>query len=534
MDPKSKVYGDADPAYTHKVVGEFAGNDTLDSIATLTAKRTAGENVGTYDVTYVVTMKNTNYVVTVVSSTLTITAETEVTVEDILGATYTGSEIKPAVVVKANGKVLDASEYTVTYTNNVNVGTATVKVTVGGNYNAVIEKSFAISAKSLDGAVISGVEDKEYTGSAITQDVVVTLDGKTLVEGTDYVVTYKNNVNVGVATVVVTGKGNYAGKVSKEFTVIKTVDENVYRLFGDDRYGTAYQVALTLKEKLGVDKFDTVVIASGMNFADALSGTYLANKYNAPILMTDSKDKNVAQLKAFINEHAVKGAKVYILGGNAAVKNNVDKALKGYDVKRLAGATRYETNLEILKEVGVGNETIIVATGMNFADSLSASATGLPILLVDKSLSKAQTQYLKSAGQHSYVIAGGTAAVSEKVEKQMEAFGQVERLAGSMRYQTSVMIAERFFNNPDYAVVALATNFPDGLSGGALAYALDAPMLLTNKDANNYKITSAYSKENDIHYGYVLGGSGLVTDKAVSSVFSMDGNRKIVVKKYGK
>ena len=73
--------------------------------------------------------------------------------------------------------------------------------------------------KHSDKLSIAGITDKTYTGSAITQTLTVTFGGKTLVEGTDYSVSYSNNVNVGTANVTVTGIGAYKGSVSKTFKI---------------------------------------------------------------------------------------------------------------------------------------------------------------------------------------------------------------------------------------------------------------------------------------------------------------------------
>ena len=74
-------------------------------------------------------------------------------------------------------------------------------------------------AKHSDKLTISGITDKTYTGSAITQTLSVSYNGKTLTEGTDYTVTYSNNTNVGTANVIVTGIGAYKGSVTKTFKI---------------------------------------------------------------------------------------------------------------------------------------------------------------------------------------------------------------------------------------------------------------------------------------------------------------------------
>ena len=272
--------------------------------------------------------------------------------------------------------------------------------------------------------------------------------------------------------------------------------------------------------------FDSIIIASGKNFADALAGSYLAAKKNAPILMTDGK--NSTAIKTYIINNVTAGGTVYILGGTAAVSDKVLSGLTGYTVKRLAGKDRYATNLEILKESGVTNEEIIVATGTGFADSLSASASGKPILLVGKKLSKEQKAYLASVQTQQYYVIGGTSAVSAALAKEVEAYGAVKRIGGSTRYQTSVMVAEQFFNDATSAVVAYGRNYPDGLCGGPLAYTLRAPLILTEngKEAD----AAAYTKARNIKVGIMLGGSGLVSDKTTQKIFGLANANEIVVK----
>lgn len=303
---------------------------------------------------------------------------------------------------------------------------------------------------------------------------------------------------------------------------VQKMELSLCRLSGADRCATAYAAADALKDLLGVEKFDNIIIASGSNFADALAGSYLAKVKNAPILlyMYKSEQQNVS----YIAENLAPGGTVYILGGPAAVPERVDSQLKGYTVKRLAGNTRYDTNLEILEEAGVNGEEILVATGRNFADSLSASATGLPILLVDsnKSLSDAQKAYLAAHSDSAYTILGGTAAVSEKMAAAIEsAVGKKpDRVYGERREDTSVLIAQRYFDAPQTVLVAYSRNFPDGLCGGPVAYAAGAPLLLTRAGAES--IAAEYIKAENIQAGAVLGGPAALSHATAEKVFGRD------------
>ena len=321
---------------------------------------------------------------------------------------------------------------------------------------------------------------------------------------------------VQAATVLSFGK---RGEVCVECGHLYEGELTLCRLSGADRCATAYAAADALKDLLGVKKFDNIIIASGSNFADALAGSYLAKVKNAPILlyMYKSEQQNVS----YIANNLKSGGTVYILGGTAAVPARVESQLKGYTVKRLAGDTRYDTNLKILEEAGVNGEEILVSTGRNFADSLSASATGLPILLVDsnKSLSAAQKAYLAAHSDSAYTILGGTAAVSEKMASAIEsAIGKkVDRVYGERREDTSVLVAQRYFDAPQTALVAYSRNFPDGLCGGPVAYAAGAPLLLTRAGAES--IAAEYIKAEHIEAGAVLGGTAAVSHATTEKVF---------------
>ena len=303
--------------------------------------------------------------------------------------------------------------------------------------------------------------------------------------------------------------------ISLKNITVNIKDTSAKRISGKTRYETSFKTAEVFQEKLGGKKFNNVIIASGTNFADALSGSYLAYVKNAPIIMTNGK--NAQDVKAYIKDNLKKGGTVYILGGTAAVPEGVGCGLKDYTVKRLSGATRYETNLEILKEAGVSGREILVCTGKNFADSLSGSAAKRPILLVPGYLSGKQKSFLSSLSGNEFYILGGTAAVSSAMESAIGQYGTVQRIGGATRYETSVLIAETFFDSPKSLVLAYSNNFPDGLCGGPLAMSMDAPLILTC--TGREAAAKAYAESNGIYEGIVLGGNILIDDTTVGNIF---------------
>ena len=215
LSPTSYTYDGAakKPAVTVK-----NGTTALTNGTDYTAAYTNNTNAGTATVT--VTGKG-NYVGTI-TATFAINRRSlsDASVSGTSNKTYNGAAQIQNPVVKVGDRTLtNGTDYTLSYSNNTNVGTATVTITGKGNYTGTVSKTFAISAASLAGAEVSGIAGRTYNGSAQTQSPTVKLSGKTLANGTDYTLSYANNTNAGTATVTITGKGNYSGSISKTFTI---------------------------------------------------------------------------------------------------------------------------------------------------------------------------------------------------------------------------------------------------------------------------------------------------------------------------
>ena len=157
-------------------------------------------------------------------------------VSNIADQKYTGKEIKPSFIVTLDGeKLVSGTDYTATYKNNVNVGTATITITGIGEYKGTITKTFKIykessdvtkpttkpeqSKTSLEDSKVSYEENHEYTGEKIEPSVKVVLNDKELNEGKDYKVSYSDNVNVGKGKITITGIGDYEGTINCTFNI---------------------------------------------------------------------------------------------------------------------------------------------------------------------------------------------------------------------------------------------------------------------------------------------------------------------------
>ena len=157
-------------------------------------------------------------------------------IRDIQDQVYTGENLRPEVFVEgflessadvtgagSGGRdvLLSAGlDYEVTYSSNLNVGTALATVVGKGDYQGTLAKGFTILPASLTGATVQG-ETQVYTGYALTPTVTVTLAGKKLVGNQDYLVEYEDNTEVGQAHLLVNGIGNYQGSAEGYFTIVK-------------------------------------------------------------------------------------------------------------------------------------------------------------------------------------------------------------------------------------------------------------------------------------------------------------------------
>ena len=162
-------------------------------------------------------------------------------IASIANQQYTGSALEPKLQVSYGGRQLvENVDYTVRYSNNVEVGTATATITGKGNYSSTKSTTFTIEKKpdgssgntgsggsteptktSISNAAVSGIANQTYTGKALTPKPTVRVGSTTLREGTDYTLSYKNNTIAGTASVIVTGKGSYTGTVTRTFTIVQ-------------------------------------------------------------------------------------------------------------------------------------------------------------------------------------------------------------------------------------------------------------------------------------------------------------------------
>ena len=177
------------------------------------------------------------------------TDKTDISVEPVADQTYTGSAVMPEVVVKDGSKVLTKNvDYTVLYSNNIKVGTASVKITGKGSYEGSYTTNFKIVACAIGQVTCSRIADQTYSGKAIQPTFTLTYKGKTLRKGTDYTVSFKDNVNIGTATVTITGMGNFEGTKEVTFKIVEPSDISVDAIADQTYTGSALKPEVVVKD----------------------------------------------------------------------------------------------------------------------------------------------------------------------------------------------------------------------------------------------------------------------------------------------
>ena len=212
----------------------YTGNELTQTVTVTVNGKTL--TVGTdYTVSDLTGTEPGSYPVTVAGTgnyTGTVTKSFEIAKADISSAEitydagpygYTGKEWKPEVAVSFNDAALTAdTDYTVSYENNINAGTAKIIITgIGDHFTGSTEKTFTINSAEISGCTFAPIADVTYNTNAHTPEVTVAISGRTLEADKDYTVSYASNVNAGTATVTVTGKGNFTGSANTTFTIAK-------------------------------------------------------------------------------------------------------------------------------------------------------------------------------------------------------------------------------------------------------------------------------------------------------------------------
>lgn len=312
------------------------------------------------------------------------------------------------------------------------------------------------------------------------------------------------------------------GRLNAEETILAMADKwnSTVRISGTSRYETAVNVS-----KKGWSSSEKVVLATGVDFPDALSAAPLAAYYGVPLLLTKANTLPSAvkdELKR------LKAKEVILIGGQHAISTQVEKeltnlAISSTKIKRISGANRYATSVNIAKEMA-GTTEAVIATGTSFADALSvapiAGSKKMPILLTKQNaLSPEVKAHLSSKAYKKTYIIGGKGAVSDEAAKTIV---NAVRISGASRYETNSAIIDYFKASIDFSTMYLSTgsNYPDALAGSVMAAKYQAPLILTApKGQNPATVKTVRNQLETVNGIYILGGEGALSTESIKPLF---------------
>ncbi|MCK3711460.1 cell surface protein [Clostridioides difficile] len=308
-----------------------------------------------------------------------------------------------------------------------------------------------------------------------------------------------------------------------------TSNVTVKKLKGADRFETAIKISQS-----GWTKSDTVVIVNGedKSMVDGLTATPLASVKNSPILLSSNEklpQKTVEELKR------LNPSKVIVIGGNNSMPNSVVEAIKAVNskisVQRIGGDTRYQTSINIAKEIDKTNNVskLYIGAGNGEADSLSiASLAGkekTPIVLTQKDgVDNEAEQFIKSNKVSNIYFIGGIEKISNKAIEQVGKIVNKDisnnRVTGQTRQETNAKVIDKFYSQSklDGVVVANQDKLIDALAVGPLAAKNNSPVILATNTLDKSQESSLKGKNSSKLFEVGGGIASSVIDKIKSLI----------------
>ncbi|GAA2238840.1 cell wall-binding repeat-containing protein [Herbiconiux moechotypicola] len=314
-------------------------------------------------------------------------------------------------------------------------------------------------------------------------------DGVQLHTGRNFLYGEPARVQSAAFTIEVSVTGPTGTTVEKaNCTMAVKASPSVTRVAGADRYDQSVELS-----RANFTSSDTVYVASGEKYADALSAAAIAAQHEAPLLLTPGADIP----EGVLSEIERLGAEqVVLVGGEASVSarvvSRIESVRTGLTVTRIGGADRYAVSRNLIAHPEFGareSKRVYIATGANFPDALTASpaaaAFDAPVLLVygpEATLTAQEKATVSRLGAETVAIAGGELSVSAALQHDLEKSYHTVRFGGRDRFEVGAALNADAFHEADTVYLAAGATYPDALTGGAVAGAAGVPLYITQKD----------------------------------------------------
>lgn len=325
---------------------------------------------------------------------------------------YTGKSLAPLVTVKCNDKTLSRGrDYTVIYSNNINVGTAKVIVKGRGNYAGEVIKTFKITQRSINtGSITKTVKSATYTGSPIEASVYLKYNGRTLRKGIDYTLKYEQNTNVtGKAKVTITGIGNFEGSYTATFNINPKNIRNTTISYERQYVYTGTEIIPTINVKDGdrgliQGKDYTVIFGDNINIGTGRFTVKGINNYTGSVTLSFRIVR-----KPISDDDVVMTYNNMLMGNEIDFNKELDqKKLQiniKYKGKSLVQGTDYEVRIPGDKINYIDNEFTIYGRG-NFIGKITGTVLIKPI--DQKQIAKVLEEIINHKPKYNYKNGGSS------------------------------------------------------------------------------------------------------------------------------
>ena len=339
----------------------------------------ANTNVGTQDA--VISLKGNYYGGKTVQYTINAKPLDETAIQPISSQTYTGSAITPVVVKNGETTLTKDTDYTVVYSNNTNVGTASAEVTFTGNYSGgPFTKTFTIDPKNISAAVLGGLNTTYNPGSRPVP--TVTLDGKPLVEGNDkdYTLAYDETTTSGSLIITVTGRGNYTGSKQATVAVLGTSDTTAPVISGVSNGGTYHEAKTVTVTDTNLER---VEIYQGTTLVNTLTPAEGTTTVSTTLALSDTaygikaydKVGNKTEFTLTVTKKSIAASMITIAGADNIVFDGTAKTptITVKDGSTTIAADQYTLSWE--NNTNAGTATVKVTMNSNAAYKGEATKT---------------------------------------------------------------------------------------------------------------------------------------------------------------
>ncbi|MCE5203046.1 MAG: cell wall-binding repeat-containing protein [Coriobacteriales bacterium] len=323
---------------------------------------------------------------------------------------------------------------------------------------------------------------------------------------------------------------DYAAKYELYITV-----GDARRVSGANRFATAAAVSRLQWDNTTSPYYGTgygpeyIVVANGLDPADALAGGALATQLGGVMLLTNPSSlpgdtyneiMRVAESRFWYDDDV----NVIVLGGPGAVSDAVYKQLQGIrfvtSVERVAGADRYATAAKIASatvDYGSVQTKAYIVNGTSWADALAVAPVAgydyAPVLMTTKDdVPEVTMTWLADHGVSDVVVVGGEGVISQAAYDELDALYVVERVSGDNRYETAKEIALYGVNNvgmqDSLATLVSGEGFADALAAAPISWWTGAPVLLTTRSSLHPAVVEYFDESGEIGVSAVDDGTG--------------------------